>query len=106
MSEEGAPSGRPARRGRALEVWIGIAIGVLLHIPAVLYVLRAPILMTADGLGWSLLPTAVAVALSLTLLFFRRTRRVGAGVMLAASAIWLVFLGPCIGLLFMFSTFG
>ncbi|MFE6736370.1 hypothetical protein [Microbacterium sp. NPDC057650] len=103
--DEHMPSEAPARRHSALQFWAGIAIGVLLHLPALIYVMRAPNAMTAEGLGWSLLPTAVAAALGITLLFFRGKRPVGAGVVTAASVLWLIFLGPCVGLLFMFGTF-
>jgi len=50
---------------------------------------------TVFSIGAFVLP----VILGAVLLFWRKTRGIGVGVLIIAAAAWIVVIGPCLGLL-------
>lgn len=69
------------------------------------YVLGIPIMLAsltataAAGFFGILWPFILIVVVSALLMFSERTRRVGAGMLIASAAAWIIVIGPCIGLL-------
>ncbi|MFE6997224.1 hypothetical protein ACFVAE_14765 [Microbacterium sp. NPDC057659] len=74
---------------------IGCAAYVL-GIPIMLASLSATAAAGALGVLW---PFIVILVISALLMISERTRRVGAGMLIASAAAWIIVIGPCIGLL-------
>lgn len=82
-------------------VGVGAGCGCLAMVLAVLLLLSfASSGITLGGsvaliLEFGLIPVAVAIAL----LFRPKTRRMGIGMLIVSASVWIVFLGPCIAIL-------
>jgi len=82
---------------------IGIGIGLAAHVVGVAAVFAlAPILSEmSDVLGpmTVLWPFVLIAVVGIVLMFFVRPRPYATGILIAAAAMWLIIIGPCIALL-------
>ncbi|GGI46263.1 hypothetical protein BCL57_001324 [Agromyces flavus] len=99
------PGARPAPGAPAPGLSTGAGIGIgsgigcgAVAIAFVLGVLLAAGQATGSGLTLAIV-CAVPLLVGIGLLFSRRTRSVGIGVLIVASAAWIVLIGPCVGVL-------
>jgi hypothetical protein len=86
--------------GDGAKIGIGSGIGCVSYIVAlVLFMGTMSALSQAGGAAYFVffgIPLLVGVGL----LFARKTRGFGVGILIISAAAWLVVLGPCAGLLF------
>ena len=89
----------PATRGPSLGGRIGIGVGL----GCGAYVLGVVLLFATAGIignayGW-LWPFLTIAAVAIVMMFFRRTRGIATGILIASAAAWIVVLGPCLAIL-------
>ncbi|KJL46627.1 hypothetical protein RS84_03267 [Microbacterium hydrocarbonoxydans] len=94
------PSPQRSGMGDGAKIGIGSGIGCVSYIVAlVLFMGTMSALSQAGGAAYFVffgIPLLVGVGL----LFARKTRGFGVGILIISAAAWLVVLGPCAGLLF------
>jgi len=87
--EPAAPGGPPG-------IGPGIATGCGLHVLALTLMVFGLGAFSALGFVWPFVLVALAAAV---LMFWKPWRRFATGILIVAAAMWLVFIGPCLGIL-------
>ena len=86
----------PPGPGRTPGIGAGVATGCGLHVLALTFIIAVLGAYSVFGFVWPFALVAVAAAV---LMFWKRWRRFATGILIVAAASWLVFIGPCIGLM-------
>lgn len=92
------PTGAPTPRsglGFGAGIGIGTAVGCGSLLLALMLFFGLANLGTAFSIGAFVLP----LILGAVLLFWRKTRGIGVGVLIISAAAWIVVIGPCLGML-------
>lgn len=86
--------------GEGAKIGIGSGIGCVSYILALgLFIGTMSALSQAGGAAYFVF-FGIPVLVGAGLLFARRTRGVGVGILIISAAAWLVVIGPCAGLMF------
>lgn len=86
--------------GEGAKIGIGTGIGCVSYVLAFfLFLGTASALSRAGGAAY-FVSFGIPVLVGIGLLFARRTRGFGVGILIISAAAWLVVIGPCAGLMF------
>lgn len=100
-----AGSTRPGRDGKRPAVWMGVLAGIGLQIVDVvlmfmLLAVASSITVEGDwGIVIMLSPFIVVLVGSALLMISWYWRRFAVGVLIVSAAVWIILIGPCLGLL-------
>lgn len=96
VSDPEHPTPQPATPGGRPGIGAGIATGCGLHLLGLLLVFFGLGASSILGFVWPFVLVAVAAGV---LMIWKPWRRFAAGILIVAASAWLVFIGPCVGLM-------
>jgi predicted lipid-binding transport protein (Tim44 family) len=87
---------QPTKRGGPPGIGPGVATGCGLHLLALALVVA---FLGSAGVFGFVAPFVVVAVGAVVLMFWKPWRRFATGILIVAAASWLVFIGPCAGLM-------
>ncbi|MBS1698104.1 MAG: hypothetical protein JST25_06840, partial [Actinobacteria bacterium] len=87
----------PPRAG--LSFGAGIGIGTAIGCGSMIIALVLFFGLANLGIAFSIGAVALPLIAGAVLMFWRRTRGIGLGVLIISAATWIVVIGPCLGLI-------
>lgn len=74
----------------------GAGIGCGAHVLALFVAMG---LLSVGGVTGFLVPFVLIAVAAIVMMFFPKTRRFATGVLIIVAAVWIIVLGPCLGMM-------
>ena len=74
----------------------GAGIGCGAHVLALFVAMG---LLSVGGVTGFLVPFVLIAVAAIVMMFFTKTRRFATGVLIIVAAVWIIVLGPCLGMM-------
>lgn len=91
---QAAYAAQPA--AKPLGVGAGAGIGCGAHVLALFVAMG---LLSVGGVTGFLVPFVLIAVAAIVMMFFPKTRRFATGVLIIVAAVWIIVLGPCLGMM-------